>query len=83
MSVQKAGWSGLKNGDLLTKAQWDFDVFITGDRNLRPQQHLPKYNIAIIVLHSKTTQLNECHALMPFVREAVVELRPGQIMIIG
>ncbi|WP_408019980.1 hypothetical protein [Scytonema tolypothrichoides] len=32
------GWAGIKNGQLLTLAQTEFDVFITVDRNLSPRQ---------------------------------------------
>ncbi len=31
-TVPEAGWAGLKNGELLSRAQLDFDVFITVGR---------------------------------------------------
>lgn len=35
VSVARMGWSGVKNGQLLALAeQNNFDVFLTGDRNL-------------------------------------------------
>jgi hypothetical protein len=37
-SVQRMGWSGVKNGRLLALAEQQFDVFITGDRNVSFQQ---------------------------------------------
>jgi hypothetical protein len=33
-TVPEAGWAGLKNGELLKRAQEQFDVFVTVDRNL-------------------------------------------------
>ncbi len=33
-STQKMGWGGLTNGDLLKQAEAEFDLLITGDRNL-------------------------------------------------
>jgi len=36
-TVYQVGWSGLKNGELLTKAQDEFDVLITIDKNLEHQ----------------------------------------------
>ena len=30
-TVQKQGWAGLKNGELLRRASADFDVLVTGD----------------------------------------------------
>jgi hypothetical protein len=43
-------WSGLKDGALLAAAARQFDVFITVDRNLAFQQHLPAFTIAVLVL---------------------------------
>ena len=57
VSVQAAGWGGLTNGALLQLAADQFDVFITGDRNLAFQQNLSMLDIAVIVLHAENTQL--------------------------
>jgi hypothetical protein len=35
LAVQEAGWSGKRNGELLTLAQSKFDVLVTLDTNLR------------------------------------------------
>jgi predicted nuclease of predicted toxin-antitoxin system len=48
-TVQDAGWSDCKNGDLLHRAEQSFDVFLTADQNLRYQQNLTNRNLAIIV----------------------------------
>lgn len=50
LTVPEAGWASIKNGELLGRAQVEFDVFITTDRNLMFQQNLPKYDLAVIVL---------------------------------
>jgi hypothetical protein len=42
-TVADMGWSGIKSGQLLTLAESEFDVFVTVDRNLSFQQHLPKF----------------------------------------
>ena len=34
-TVQEMGWAGLRNGELLRRAEEHFDVFITADQNLR------------------------------------------------
>ena len=34
-TVQEMGWAGVKNGELLTLAESQFEVFITTDKNLR------------------------------------------------
>lgn len=49
VTVPQAGWAGIQNGELLRRAQEQFDVFVTVDRNLSFQQYLPQFNIAVIV----------------------------------
>jgi hypothetical protein len=45
------GWDKLKNGDLLRAAEEaGFEVLVTPDKNIRYQQTLKNYTIAIVVL---------------------------------
>ena len=39
-TVHEMGWAGVKNGELLKRAEAEFDIFITTDKNLRHQQNL-------------------------------------------
>jgi hypothetical protein len=64
ITVTQAGWSGIKNGQLLTLAQEGFDVFLTIDQNMMAQQNLPQYELAVVVLEA---QSNTLEALLPFV----------------
>lgn len=80
-SVAKMGWSGVKNGRLLTLAVGSgFEVFLTGDRNLTFQQNLSQYNIAIVVLEAAGTQLQETLPLMEKVLAVLPALRPGTVV---
>ena len=36
-TIQERGWQGIKNGELLNRAEREFDVLVTADRNLRRQ----------------------------------------------
>lgn len=62
-TVPQMGWAGIKNGALLTLAEKEFDVFITVDRNLSFQQNLPKFNIAVLVLHATSNRLADLRSL--------------------
>jgi len=53
-TVAHQGWLGISNGQLLGLAAAEFDVFVTVDRNLPFQQHLPKFDIAVILLLAKS-----------------------------
>lgn len=83
-SVQRMGWSGIRNGELLEKMRQErFDVFITGDRNLQFQQNLPAAGVAVIVLRAGSTRLAKTLplmtpllALLPNVKAGTVTLLP-------
>ncbi len=81
-SVQKMGWSGIKNGKLLALAQEEFDVFLTADRNLSFQQNTAKFQIAVVVLAAASTQLSKTLPLMPKVLVLLPALVPGQIALV-
>jgi predicted nuclease of predicted toxin-antitoxin system len=80
VSVQKMGWGGLDNGTLLTLAEREFDVFLTGDRNLSFQQSVIQYQIAVLVLHAPGTQLHQTLPLISKVLVALPSLKPGQVL---
>ena len=79
-TVPKMGWAGLKNGRLLTEAQKPFDVFLTVDRNLSFQQHLPSFEIAVIVLSAPTNRRQDHIPLIPQVRSVLANLQPGLVV---
>ena len=50
-TAYQRGWDKLKNGDLLRAASdAGFEVFVTPDKNIRYQQNLKNYSIAVVVL---------------------------------
>ncbi len=49
-TAYELGWSTLRNGELLTRADQQFDALITTDRNLKSQQNLAAFKIAVLVL---------------------------------
>lgn len=79
-SVRAAGWAGLTNGKLLENAQHQFDVFLTADRNLRFQQNLDAFDIAIVVLEAVSTRSADTLPLMPQVLTIVEMIQPGQVV---
>jgi len=79
-SVQRMGWSGIRNGELLEKLRQErFDVLITGDRNLQFQQNLPATGVAVIVLRAGSTRLAETLPLMPELQKLLPQTKPGTI----
>lgn len=84
VSVQKMGWSGVKNGRLLALATENgFGVFLTGDQNLSFQQNIVELRLAVVVLAAKGVRLADTLPLMPKVLAALPTLTPGQVITIG
>jgi len=82
-TVPLMGWAGIKNGALLTLAEAEFDVFITVDRNLSFQQNLPKFDIAVIVLHAISNRLADLQPLVPQILSTLPTLTKGEAEHIG
>lgn len=81
-TVPAMGWANLKNGELLTAAQTEFDIFATVDRNLPHQQNLPRYNIAVVVLRAKSNRLADLQPLVPALLKALPTAPIGKATVI-
>ncbi len=72
-TVQKEGWGGIKNGELMRLIDGRFDVFITSDKNLRYQQNLSERQIAIVELPFNARRL-----VMPLVDKILASVEAIQ-----
>ena len=79
VTVPQVGWTGIQNGELLRRAQEQFDVFVTVDRNLSFQQHLPQFTIAVIVLQAPTNRLKDLRPLVPQLQRKLSDAPKGQV----
>ena len=75
-TVQEKGWGGIKNGDLLQRAEGEFDLFITSDQNLRYQQNL--IGRRIVILELSTNDIGRIQAASALVQEAVDKIGPNE-----
>jgi predicted nuclease of predicted toxin-antitoxin system len=82
-TVQETGWSGKKNGELLSLAEADFDVLVTVDSNLRHQQSLSGRRIAIVVLRSSSNRLEHLRQFFPDCVTAIENVKPGETVQVG
>jgi hypothetical protein len=71
------GWSTLRNGELLTKAEAEFDLLVTTDRNLPHQQNMVGRKLAIVVL--PTTSWPRLRVVADQIAEFVGAIQPGEV----
>jgi len=82
-TARQMGWSTISNGELLALAATEFDIFITVDRNLAFQQHLPDISIAVIVLRARSNRLAALRPLVPELLAAIPVAKPGVVTYVG
>jgi predicted nuclease of predicted toxin-antitoxin system len=64
-SVQRAGWAGVKNGELLKLASSRYDAFVTADQNLQYQQNLDALPLTVFVLAARSSAFADLAPLIP------------------
>jgi hypothetical protein len=82
-TVPEMGWASIKNGRLLRLAEDAFDVFVTVDRGIRHQQNLSGYNIAVVLLVVRRNKLEHIEPLVPNLIEAITNVLPGGVSVVG
>jgi len=76
VTAQQRGWGGIKNGELLRLATSEFAVFITADQNLKYQQNLTGFSIAILQL--STNNWRRIAASAPLIQSSVAAIQQGE-----
>jgi predicted nuclease of predicted toxin-antitoxin system len=79
-TVQEMGWAGTKNGELLTLAETQFEVFVTTDKNLRHQQNLSQRKLAFVLLPSNQVPVVE--SIIHNIEDALEFIKAGDFVVI-
>ena len=82
-TVPEAGWAALTNGDLLARAEHEFEAFVTVDRNLPFQQDLSRFSIAVIVLRARSNRLADLRSLIPQLLATLPVAKRGEVTWVG
>lgn len=82
-TAPEMGWKSIKNGSLLALASVSFDAFVTTDQRLSYQQDISRFNIYVLVLVARRNKLEFLLPLVPELKAALAEVRPGELRMIG
>lgn len=82
-TVTRQGWQGIKNSELLRRAQGRFDVLVTMDRNLEFQQDIAGFEVSILVLLAPSNRMVHLRPLVPAIVTALNAVRPGELRRVG
>jgi predicted nuclease of predicted toxin-antitoxin system len=80
-TVQWAGFKGKKNGDLLRSAEdAGYHVFLTVDRGIPHQWRSDDRGLSIILIRSRTNQLEDLLPLVSAIAQVLAGIRSGQVI---
>ena len=75
------GWSGTKNGALLTRAAAEqFDALVTTDQNIEYQQNLAKLPLAVVILIAPSNDIDDLRPLVPALLNVLSRLSPRSLV---
>ena len=82
--MKEMGWLGKKNGALLSAAaEAVFDILLTVDKQMRHQQNMANYAVAIFLLNSFRIRLKDIVPLLPSLERQVADFKPHEIYVIS
>jgi hypothetical protein len=82
-TVVECGWSGKKNGELLTEADLPFDLLLTLDKNLPYQQDLTTKRIAVLIVRARSNRIQDLLPILPGCLAALASIQPRQVVRVG
>ena len=82
-TVQRRGWAGIKNGELLGLAAAEFDVLLTMDGNLEFQQNVATLPIGVLVVEAVSNRMEHLVPLIPRILKELSEIPSKSLRRIG
>ena len=82
-TVSGLGWQGIKNGDLLHRAQEVVEVLLTMDRNLEFQQDIAGFDLFVVLVLAPSNRMAHLRPIVPSILEAIEAGRSGGLLRVG
>ena len=82
-TVPEAGWTGMKNGELLRIAAGNVEAFVTIDSNLAYQQTVTGRPFGVVVLGARSNRPGDLIPLVADILTALRSIGPGQVLRVG
>lgn len=80
-SAEWAGFKGMNNGKLLREVESaGYDVFLTTDQGIPHQQNLAQRKISILVIRTRTNQIEDLLPIVGAILSKLSGIQPGQII---
>ncbi|HEV8129637.1 MAG TPA: DUF5615 family PIN-like protein [Acidobacteriota bacterium] len=82
-TVTGLAWEGIRNSELLRRAEGRFEVFVTMDRNLEFEQNISVLDLGVVLIRAPSNRMIHLRPLLSFILEALEEVQPGELRRVG
>ena len=79
-TTPELGWASHSNGELLSVAEGEFDVFITSDKNLSFQQSILTSSLQVLLLKARTNTYEDLFPLVEKIPSVIKAHQPGKFI---
>lgn len=81
-TTREMRWEEFQNGELLSLAEQQFDVFLTIDKGIKHQQNMTGRTITVTTLRAKKNSIEFLAPLAPKVLALLPAVQPGQVYVV-
>jgi hypothetical protein len=76
VTIPDRGWAGITNGELLSRADGEFDALLTMDQGIEYQQNIQDRSLGVVTINEYETLL----PLVPNMESALQRLEAGRVV---
>ena len=80
VTVPDRGWVGVTNGELLSRADGEFDPLLTMDQGIEYQQNIQDRSLGVVKIVAPDNEYETCLPLVPDIESALQELEVGRVV---
>ena len=80
VTVPDRGWAGVTNGELLSRAEGEFDALLTMDQGIEYQQNIQSRALGVVTIAAPDNEYETLLPLVPDIVTVLQELEPGRIV---
>jgi predicted nuclease of predicted toxin-antitoxin system len=80
VTVPDRGWTGVTNGELLSRADGEFDALLTMDQGIEYQQNIQDRSLGVVTIVAPDNEYETLLPLVPNIESALQELEAGRVV---
>ncbi len=82
-TVGDQGWGGITNGELLARADGQFEALLTMDRLLPQQHNLSRFKFGVVLIRARSNRMVHLRPILPAILEGLSRVRSGTVTTVG